>query len=86
MFGAGMNQKLVLRGGFGIGYNLQQLAITSNGRFNPPFVVSHDLHDYNILYPLNSDINTFTGWPSNPAAIQSFDPTSGCRPPARRSA
>ena len=77
IFGAGMNQRLVLRGGFGIGYNLQQLAITSNGRFNPPFVVSLDLYENNILYQVNSDINSFTGWPSNPAAIQTFDPNSG---------
>ena len=73
--------KLVLRGGFGVGYNLEQLAITSNGRFNPPFVVSLDLYGSNILYSASSDLHSYTGWPSNPAAIETFAssglPTSG---------
>lgn len=77
VLGRDLKQRMVLRGGFGIGYNLQQLAITSNGRFNPPFVVSLDLYGNDILYKTNSDINSFTGWPSNPAAIQKFDPVSG---------
>lgn len=75
--GHGFNNKMVVRGGFGIGYNLQQLAITSNGRFNPPFLVGLDLYGSDVLYTTNSDVRQFTGWPSNPAAIQTFDPTSG---------
>jgi hypothetical protein len=75
--GREFNDKLVVRGGFGIGYNLQQLAITSNGRFNPPFMVALDLYGPDILYTVNSDIHAFTGWPANPAAIQTFDPSSG---------
>lgn len=73
----GVQNKMVLRGGFGIGYNLQQLAITSNGRFNPPFVVALDLYGPNILYATNANVHQYSGWPSNPAAIQQFDPTSG---------
>jgi len=72
-----MKNKLVLRGGGGIGYNLQQLAITSNGRFNPPWVVGLDLYGSDILYSTSSDIHSYTGWPSNPVAIQQFDPATG---------
>ncbi len=79
--GRDLNNKLVVRTGFGIGYNLQQLAITSNGRFNPPFLTSLDLYESNILYSTASSIHSFSGWPSNPAAVQTFNsaglPTSG---------
>ena len=73
--------KLVLRGGFGVGYNLEQLAITSNGRFNPPFLTSLYLTGSNIVYSVPASETQFTGWPSNPAAVQTFNssglPTSG---------
>lgn len=76
-----LKQKAVLRGGFGIGYNLEQLAILSNGRFNPPFSTNLDLFGSNVLYSLPGNVNQFTGWAANPAAIQSFDasglPTTG---------
>jgi len=75
--GRDFQNRLVVRGGFGIGYNLEQLAITSNGRFNPPFMVALDLFGSNILYAVNSNIKSYTGWPSNPAAVQTFDPASG---------
>lgn len=77
ILGREVQNKLVLRGGFGIGYNLQQLAVTSNGRFNPPFMVALDLFGSDILYSTNSDLSQFTGWPSNPAAVQQFDPNTG---------
>lgn len=64
---------VVFRGGFGIGYNLEQLAILSNGRFNPPFQVSLDLYNSNILYALPSSLNAFNAWASNPAAIETFN-------------
>jgi hypothetical protein len=68
--------KGVVRGGFGIGYNLQQLAVLSNGRNNPPQDVSLTLFDPNILYigGIPSDVHQFDAWPANQAAIQSFGP------------
>ena len=69
--------KLVFRGGFGIGDNLEQLAITSNGRFNPPLTVNLTLLGSNILYALSSSPKNLNGYPSNPAAIQTFSPTTG---------
>jgi hypothetical protein len=70
-------RQMVLRGGFGIGYNLEQLAITSNGRGNPPFVSNITSFNSNIVYGVPSDVHSFTGYPANPAAIQTFDPTTG---------
>jgi len=75
--GRELGKRLVLRGGFGIGHNLEQLAITSNGRFNPPFLTSLTLFNSNILYSVPASETQFTGWPSNPAAIQAFDSTTG---------
>ncbi len=75
--GHDLNSRFVIRGGGGIGYNLQQLAITSNGRFNPPFLTSLNLYGSDILYQPNSNVHQYTGYPSNPVAIQSFDPVSG---------
>jgi len=72
--GLDFKDKLALRGGFGIGYNLEQLAITSNGRFNPPFMSALDLYGSNILYAVPADEHQFTDWPSNPAAVQSYGP------------
>ncbi len=71
----------VVRGGFGIGYNLEQFAITSNGRFNPPFLNSLTLYDGDILYQAGSDVHQISSFPSNPVAVQSFGsnglPTGG---------
>jgi len=79
--GHSFNNKFVIRGGGGIGYNLEQLAITSNGRFNPPFLTSLTLYNSNILYGVSSGLTDLNGYPSNPAAVQSFNsyglPTSG---------
>jgi hypothetical protein len=83
VLGRSFKNRLVFRGGFGVGFNVQQLATLSNGRSNPPYTTSLTFNSTNccILYTVPSDINTFAGWPSNPAAIKTFDsngfPTSG---------
>ncbi len=71
--------KLVLRGGFGIGFNPQKLATTSDQRFNPPFVLGLTLqaNPADILYAIPSDVHQFTGWPANPVAKQTFSSTTG---------
>ncbi len=75
------HNKLVVRAGGGIGYNLEQLAITSNGRFNPPFLTSFTLYGSNILYATASSLTDLNGYPSNPATVQQFNsaglPTTG---------
>src|SRR5258708_6172666 len=76
-FGKRLEKKLVFRGGFGIGFNVQQLSTLSNGRSNPPSITSLTLNGGNILYGTPSDPHQFSGYPSNPAAKQTFDATSG---------
>lgn len=72
-----LRSRLVLRAGFGVGFNAQQLATLSNGRNNPPWVTSLTLNGANILYAVPGDVKQFTDWPANPAAKQTFDSASG---------
>jgi len=70
------SQRFVMRGGFGVGYNRMQEAITLNGRANPPLITSFTLTGANVLYALPSSVNQFAGYPANPNARQSFDPNT----------
>jgi hypothetical protein len=72
-----MHNRLVVRGGFGIGYNRMQEAITLNGRSNPPFVSSFNFFGPNVVYAIPGNPHQFSDWPVNPNAIQSFDPATG---------
>ena len=80
-----LHQKAVLRGGFGIGYNQDEIAITANGWGNPPNGVSPNFFcaystfpdnptcaGNGILYATASSPKDFYGYPSNPAAITKF--------------
>lgn len=80
--------KLVLRGGFGMNYNQEEIAVSSSGGNNPPSIVSPNFTSTsptqinpNILYALPSNPKSLFGYPANPAAIQSFNasnlPTTG---------
>ncbi|MFL6464973.1 MAG: TonB-dependent receptor domain-containing protein, partial [Bryobacteraceae bacterium] len=74
------SQRFVMRGGFGIGYNRMQQAITLNGRNNPPLATSFTLTGTDIFYGLNaipSNVSQFSGYPANPNARQQFDPATG---------
>ena len=72
----------VIRGGFGIGYTGLETAISLNGRFNTPLVVSPQLFATGpistapILYSTSSSVNDFFGFPSNPSTITAFDPNN----------
>ena len=73
--------KFVVRGGFGLGYNGLEEAITTNTRFNPPFLTnSNTLTGSQIVYGVNS-VYTYGSLPANPALISQFNsanlPTSG---------
>lgn len=73
--------KIVLRGGFGINYNQNEIAITANASGNPPNAVTPFFHcDYpyttnptcagtGILYETAGDIKSIFGYAPNPAAI-----------------
>jgi hypothetical protein len=71
-----MNNRLVIRGGFGIGYSRSEQAIFLNGRGNPPLVASDNLFGSNILYAPSSDPHDFNGYPVNPNTIVAFDPAT----------
>jgi len=72
------NDKLVVRGGLGIGYNRLPGSRLLESRFNPPFFTNFffDQASGNILYGLAGDVNGFN-YPTNPAATLTFDPTTG---------
>ncbi|MGH9431351.1 MAG: TonB-dependent receptor domain-containing protein, partial [Terriglobia bacterium] len=78
-FGRDFASRLVLRGGFGVGYTAQMFALTTDGRFNPPFV--SNFTSLSILYAVPSNLHCFDCFPSNPSAISTFNsnnvPTSG---------
>ncbi len=80
--------KLVVRGGFGINYNQNEIAITANGNGNPPnavqanFCCATPTANYpGILYQTASSINSIFGYAPNPATITKFGtnnlPTNG---------
>jgi Carboxypeptidase regulatory-like domain/TonB dependent receptor len=80
--------KLVVRGGFGVNYNQNEIAITSNGIGNPPLAVSPSFccstatgKDPSILYETASTVTSLFGYAPNPATITTFSannlPTNG---------
>ncbi len=74
--------RLVIRGGFGIGYTGEEQAITLNGWPNIPFTNNGaTLLGSNILYDFPTDPQQFGPYPANPATIQTFNgnniPVSG---------
>jgi hypothetical protein len=73
------SQRIVIRGGFGIGYNRMEEAITLNGRSNPPLVSNISLNTANLLYinGIPNDVHQFSGWPINPNAITPLNPATG---------
>jgi len=78
--------KVVVRGGFGINYNQNEIAITANAHGNPPNAVTPFFHcDFpfttnpscagtGILYQTAGDINSIFGYAPNPAAITTLGP------------
>jgi hypothetical protein len=67
----------VVRGGFGINFNQNEIAITANGGGNPPNAVSPNFSiaagtGNDILYETASSINSLFGYAPNPAAITTF--------------
>ncbi len=83
--------KLVIRGGYGLNFNQDEIAITANLANNPPtqnFVnysfsspTNPGSNGGNIIYAVSSDIHSLSGFPPNPHAITSYTanglPTAG---------
>jgi hypothetical protein len=79
--------KMVVRGGFGINYNQEEIAIASNISVNPGLTVGQSLSsadpahiNQNIMYATSSDLHSLN-YPANPAFVTTFGsnglPTSG---------
>ena len=73
-------QKMVVRGGFGIGFSGQEEATSLNGRNNPPFLSpAFSITGDQVVYgpgTFPSNVHAFYGYGSNPAGIANFDPTT----------
>jgi hypothetical protein len=89
LVGRSIEDKLVLRGGFGVAYNRLPDVLFANSRGNPPFMARYTIccgtnNEFGpgpfaggtILYALGSN-NTPFSYPLNPALILTFDPTTG---------
>jgi len=93
LFGHGFQSRLVIRGGYGISYSGEEIAISSNIAANPGLSVSpvfqfnsastcaQPLPNCGIVYALSSDPHNLNGYPANPNAITTFGsnglPTTG---------
>ncbi len=71
--------RLVLRGGFGINYNQNEIAILANGFGNPPNAVNKNFccstptsNTPGILYETASSVTSIFGFAPNPATITTF--------------
>jgi Carboxypeptidase regulatory-like domain len=82
-----LENKAVIRGGFGVNYNQNEIAILSSGFGNPPNVFGGNFQcayttfptnptcaGNGILYQTSSSVTSIFGYPSNPAATSTFGP------------
>jgi hypothetical protein len=75
------NNKLVFRGGYGLNYNQEEIAISANIFQNPGLVTFPSLvmstptsANPGVLYATSSNLHSVTGYPSNPATISTPGP------------
>lgn len=73
------DDKLVIRGGYGLNYNQMELALSANVAANPGLVVSVPFSmatpssaNPGIVYGVSSDLHSLTGFPANPNTKSSF--------------
>lgn len=81
------NDRIVVRGGFGISYSALQEANALDGRNNPPYLSSVlNLQGSNIVYgtsSLPSNVHSLSGYAANAAAVESFDPNTNLPVPGQ---
>jgi hypothetical protein len=76
-----LKDRLVIRGGYGLNYNQEQIAISSNIVQNPGLVVfptftmaTPSSPNPGIIYATSSGVRNLTGYPANPNAVAQFGP------------
>ena len=85
-----MNNKMVFRGGYGISYSQEEIAISANVSNNPGLVVfptfsmsTPSSPNPGIIYATSSGIHDLYGYPANPNAVAPFNsnglPASGAQ-------
>jgi len=88
LFGHDFYNRLVIRGGYGLNYNQEEIAISANIAGNPGLVVFPSLSmstptspNPGIIYATSSDVHSINGYPVNPNTILTFGsnglPTTG---------
>jgi hypothetical protein len=75
------HDKLVVRGGYGLNFNQEEIAISSNIVNNPGLVVTPFLGspspasiNPSIIYAISSNVHSLNGYPANPNTIATFGP------------
>jgi len=85
------HDKMVIRGGYGLSFNQEEIAITANASGNPPTQGYYDFqysspsnpgtNGADILYAASSTATSLNGFPSNPHTITTYNsanlPTAG---------
>jgi hypothetical protein len=73
------HDKLVVRGGYGLNYNQEEIAISSSISNNPGLVVFPSLTmsapssaNPGIIYAVSSGVHNLTGYPANPHTVSTF--------------
>ena len=76
-----LHDKFVVRGGYGLSYNQEEIAISANINSNPGLIVFPSFTmstptsaNPGIIYAPSSDVHSLTGYPANPNATLSFAP------------
>lgn len=88
LFGRDFGNRLVFRGGYGIGYDEFQIANSASIVNNPGLVTFPSLNmgtpasaNPGIIYAISSNVHSFSGYPANPNTVSSFGsnglPTTG---------
>jgi hypothetical protein len=84
------NDKLVIRGGYGLNYNQLELALSANIANNPGLIVNPSFTmatpsspNPGIVYAVSTNLHSLTNFPANPNTVASFNanglPASGAQ-------
>src|SRR6266851_292920 len=86
LFGHQFQNRLVIRGGYGLNYNQEEIAISANIAGNPGLVVfpsftqntpdpascAQPLPKCGIIYAVSSNVHSLLGYPANPNSVSTF--------------